>query len=1368
MTTRKTSFLLGTTSAVALSVFAYAGIGSTEALAACASNPPGTGLPNGGVEGTDGDDVITCIAVGPQGGDVFAKAGDDIINVTLFSSVNDVNGDEGSDTITVTGAEANKVSGGVDDDVINIATSLITGDGVFGDDGADTINVTGLSVVTFISGGNGNDEITFDALGFGGLDGGDGDDLINLDGGVSALGALVNAGGNDDTINLNGTLVLGDVTGSAGEDVINIKAGGADKVLGGGDNDVMTMTGGIVADDVDGLNGEGGDDTIDLQGGFAAFVGGGSGNDLIQLNGADLTGVRISGQSDDDEIQLMSGTAGVIEGGSGEDLIELDSATVLAVVGDVFDDGVDTANGSADTINLNGGEVTSFKGVGGDVWGQGGNDQINLNGTIVEFDIRGGADDDLIDIQAGSADTVQGDAGQDSITMSGGTVTNITGDTLDDGVLSLLGDSDFIEVNGGVITGDIWGQGGDDTIIQGGADIAGNIRGGFGDDGIGVFSGTVGGVVQGDADEDFIFMNGGTVLAITGDTFVLNGELDPGDNDLIVLEGGVIDLDVWGQGGDDTIVQDGADIARHIRGGIGNDDIGVFSGTLGGVVQGDAGEDFIFMNGGTVLAITGDTFDDMPDGMGDNDLIVLQGGAIVEDMGAGGEVWGQGGDDTIIQAGADIANSIRAGNDDDLIVLADGTVGGDVFGNLGDDTGVVTGDFDFAKLGGQLIGDDGLGDDGDDLLVFDEWIGEVDPGDLLEWNDVDIVDDSNVMFAAGTLDINGGSVFIEDGSELTFEEVGTLTIEGSLQNDGEVDLAGGGNVGSVLQINGDYDANSELLIDTFLDDGKTLMPEDNSDILSISGSATGETEIFVTSVGDGPGGLTGFGPDDGILVVATSDSTDDAFTLGNDDLTAGIFEYFLANPEGQLLGQDNWYLQSDYLDQIYVYENLPGAMQTIGSALTGQLVERVGVRSAVPSTLADADGNPVRGGAPVDTAIWGRAVGLSLESDGDLDSTTGGSFDQTIGFLQAGADVTVLERPSGRLLIGALGHWGTSTLDANNSRGTEVGTAGFDFYGGGLTATWYSTGGWYFDNVVQYTAYDIDISTSTRWPSTSTDGYGISASHELGYRIPIGETAALVPQGQITYQHLDFDDFTDPDGVRVSLDDGDSLVGRLGVAFENNAAIGSALATGYVEANVMYEFLGDNSVNTFTDAGGNIALEQQTRETWVEVGFGGTIAVAEGVSLYGEVDYALPLDGGVRGVQALGGIRVNLNPPPAPPPPAPVIAPVAETAFIVFFDWDRADLTSEANLVLDDVVVVANQSGYASVRLDGYTDLSGSAAYNLGLSERRANSVANGLIARGIAPDEIVIRAFGEENPLVPTPDGVREPQNRRVEIFLS
>ena len=185
--------------------------------------------------------------------------------------------------------------------------------------------------------------------------------------------------------------------------------------------------------------------------------------------------------------------------------------------------------------------------------------------------------------------------------------------------------------------------------------------------------------------------------------------------------------------------------------------------------------------------------------------------------------------------------------------------------------------------------------------------------------------------------------------------------------------------------------------------------------------------------------------------------------------------------------------------------------------------------------------------------------------------------------------------------------------------------------------------------------------------------------------------------------------------------------------------------------------MGDNSV-----VGSGTTVSQDLGGGAVEFGVGGTMAFSDNISLYGEVDYTVPFDNGVEGLQALAGLRYTFASPP-PPPPAPVIAPIAETGFIVFFDWDRADLTAEANLVLDDVVVVANQTGTASIRLDGYTDLSGSAAYNLGLSERRANSVANGLIARGIAPDEIVIRAFGEENPLVPTPDGVREPQNRRA-----
>jgi outer membrane protein OmpA-like peptidoglycan-associated protein len=71
------------------------------------------------------------------------------------------------------------------------------------------------------------------------------------------------------------------------------------------------------------------------------------------------------------------------------------------------------------------------------------------------------------------------------------------------------------------------------------------------------------------------------------------------------------------------------------------------------------------------------------------------------------------------------------------------------------------------------------------------------------------------------------------------------------------------------------------------------------------------------------------------------------------------------------------------------------------------------------------------------------------------------------------------------------------------------------------------------------------------------------------------------------------------------------------------------------------------------------------------------------------------------------------------------------------------------------------------IEVSGYADLTGTHAYNVALSQRRADSVAAELVSDGVPKDEIVTQAFGDTNPLVPTAEGVREPQNRRVEIVL-
>ena len=101
----------------------------------------------------------------------------------------------------------------------------------------------------------------------------------------------------------------------------------------------------------------------------------------------------------------------------------------------------------------------------------------------------------------------------------------------------------------------------------------------------------------------------------------------------------------------------------------------------------------------------------------------------------------------------------------------------------------------------------------------------------------------------------------------------------------------------------------------------------------------------------------------------------------------------------------------------------------------------------------------------------------------------------------------------------------------------------------------------------------------------------------------------------------------------------------------------------------------------------------------------------------------------------------------------------------MFFDWDKSDITPEAATILDSAVQAYGNCGTVPIMLAGYTDRSGTPKYNLGLSARRNTSVRTYLNGHGIADTAISGQAFGENNPRVPTADGVRELQNRRVEI---
>jgi len=121
----------------------------------------------------------------------------------------------------------------------------------------------------------------------------------------------------------------------------------------------------------------------------------------------------------------------------------------------------------------------------------------------------------------------------------------------------------------------------------------------------------------------------------------------------------------------------------------------------------------------------------------------------------------------------------------------------------------------------------------------------------------------------------------------------------------------------------------------------------------------------------------------------------------------------------------------------------------------------------------------------------------------------------------------------------------------------------------------------------------------------------------------------------------------------------------------------------------------------------------------------------------------------------------------APPPAAsPAPEPAKPTNYLVFFDWDKSDVTPAGRQVLETFNADLKQGGKRSIVAIGHTDTSGPADYNMGLSARRAKAVRAELEKMDVPADSIAIEAKGETEPLVPTGDGVREPQNRRVELI--
>ena len=215
-----------------------------------------------------------------------------------------------------------------------------------------------------------------------------------------------------------------------------------------------------------------------------------------------------------------------------------------------------------------------------------------------------------------------------------------------------------------------------------------------------------------------------------------------------------------------------------------------------------------------------------------------------------------------------------------------------------------------------------------------------------------------------------------------------------------------------------------------------------------------------------------------------------------------------------------------------------------------------------------------------------------------------------------------------------------------------------------------------------------------------------------------------------------------------------------------------------VMANLLYDFMPTSAFTPFIGAGAGIAFVDSTIQGCnlcsTQFAYQGIIGVAWNIT----EAFRLSVDGRYFGTTNPGAYTNNNimtmlslsykfgQPEMAPPPPPPPAA-VTPPSFMVFFDWDRSNLSQQALNTIRQAAAAFKTKGNARITATGHTDTSGPESYNMALSLRRANAVKDALVREGVPAQAISVIGRGEQGLLVQTGDGVREPQNRRVEIVV-
>jgi outer membrane autotransporter protein len=445
-------------------------------------------------------------------------------------------------------------------------------------------------------------------------------------------------------------------------------------------------------------------------------------------------------------------------------------------------------------------------------------------------------------------------------------------------------------------------------------------------------------------------------------------------------------------------------------------------------------------------------------------------------------------------------------------------------------------------------------------------------------------------------------------------------------------------------------------------------------MLAVDGDTSGTTRLNVINQ-DGSGALTV----NGIKVVDVGGNSNGSFALGNGYTTkdgqqaivGGAFAYTLqqGGAQGGAQGSNdgNWYLVSHapdpdkpvdptcqdtnscppppsprYSAGAPVYEGYVQNMMALNKLPT--LQQRVGNRYFAGETLRGSEDGGRAEGASFDArGVWARVEGAHNRLE---PSTSTARMKQDINTLamQTGVDGQFYENDQGRLIAGITAQYGHAKGDVSSQHGD--GTITTDAWSLGATATWYGNDGFYLDGQGQVTWFDNDLDSSTANQSLANGrkATGYAVSLETGQQIALDGNWSLTPQAQLSWSSISANSFRDAWNARVAVDDGDSLIGRLGLAAQYATAWKddkgrASQASLYGIANLYQEFLGGTTVDL-----SGVDFDTDNDRTWGGIGLGGSYAWADSkYALYGEgsVNTGLTHFADSYSFKANAGFKVN-------------------------------------------------------------------------------------------------------------------------------